>query len=72
MTIERINAAKGTPDETIAVSWEEWLASRAKKRELLKRAGLDAPSRRETSYSTSDVRLRRAFGGARAPSFANA
>ena len=59
-----------SPDETIVVSWEVWQASRAKKRELLKRAGLDAPSRRETSYSTSDTRLRRAFGGARAPSFA--
>ena len=59
-----------SPDETIVVSWEAWQASRAKKRELLKRAGLDAPSRRETSYSTSDKRLRRAFGGARAPSFA--
>lgn len=56
----------------IVMSWEEWKASRAKKRELLKRLGLDAPSRRETSYSTSDKRLRRAFGGARAPSFAKA
>ncbi len=46
----------------IVLPWEEWQASRAKKRELLKRLGLDAPSRRETSYSTSDKRLCRAVG----------
>ena len=49
------------------IGWEEWLRSREAKREALRRAGLDAPSRRSTSHGTADARLRRAFGGRRAP-----
>ena len=61
MESERICAAP------IRLTWEEWKASRAAKREALRRLGLDAPSRR--SESTSDRRLRKAFGGERAPVF---
>lgn len=54
--------------EPIRLTWEEWKAARAAKREALRRLGLDAPSRR--SESTSDRRLRLAFEGERAPNFA--
>jgi len=49
------------------ISWEAWQATREAKRANLRRLGLDAPSRRETDYSTSGRRLRKAFGGARGP-----
>lgn len=49
------------------MKWEEWLLSRADKRETLRQAGLDAPSRRKTSYSSSERRMRQAFGGERVP-----
>ncbi len=55
------------PAEPILQTWDEWKAARAAKREALRRLGLDAPSRR--SESTSDRRLRAAFGGERAPIF---
>ena len=55
--------------EPIVIAWEDWLASRAQKRDALRRAGLDAPSRRKTAVGTSDLRLRRAFGGERVPSW---
>ena len=55
------------PAESIRLTWDEWKAARAAKREALRRLGLDAPSRR--SESTSDRRLRAAFGGERAPTF---
>ncbi len=51
--------------EIVRISWEEWKASRAAKRAVLERLGLDAPSIR--SRSSSDRRLRAAFGGFRAP-----
>jgi len=51
----------------IVIGWDEWLASRAAKRENLRRLGLDAPSRRTTDYGTSGRRLRAAFGGLRVP-----
>ena len=54
----------------MTVKWNEWLASREAKRELLRRLGLDAPSRRKTSYGTSDLRMRSAFGGRRIPAWA--
>ncbi len=54
--------------EPIRLTWEEWKAGRAAKREALRQLGLDAPSRR--SESTADRRLRAAFSGERAPSFA--
>ena len=62
-----MDAARKTP-APIRLTWEEWKAARAAKRETLRRLGLDAPSRR--SESTSDRRLRRAFDGERAPNFA--
>ena len=55
------------PAEPIRLTWDEWKAARAAKREALRRLGLDAPSRR--SESTSDRRLRAAFGGERVPAF---
>lgn len=51
----------------LVIGWEEWRASRAAKRECLRRAGLGAPSRRKTAVGTGDSRLRRLFNGARAP-----
>lgn len=56
--------------EPIVIEWEEWKASRAKKREALRRAGLEACSRRKNPVGTADLRLRRAFGGSRVPSWA--
>lgn len=53
--------------DPVVIEWEEWRASRAMKREALRRAGLDTPSRRKKSVGTSDLRLRRAFGGSRVP-----
>ena len=58
---------KRNETEPIRLTWEEWQAGRAAKREALRRLGLDAPSRR--SASTADRRLRAAFGGKRVPSF---
>jgi len=52
-------------DKGISVTWEEWKAGREAKRETLRKLGLDSPSRR--SSSSSDKRLRKAFGGKRAP-----
>ena len=51
----------------IVISWEEWKASRQAKRDVLRKFGLDAPSRRKTSHTTGDRRLRAAFGGERGP-----
>ena len=55
--------------EPIVLTWEEWMASRAAKREALKKLGLDAPSRRLSAIGSADRRLRAAFGGKRAPTF---
>ena len=60
-----MTAEKQKPRTPICIFWEEWKASRAAKRENLRRLGLDAPSRR--SESTSDRRLRAVFNGKRAP-----
>ena len=57
--------------EPITIGWDEWLASRAKNRENLKRRGLDAPSRRKTSYNTSERFMRASFGGGRIPEWAD-
>ena len=54
-------------NKVIRTSWDEWKAGRAAKRETLRKLGLDAPSRRPFGH---DGRLRPAFGGSRAPSFA--
>ena len=56
--------------EPIVISWEEWKASRAAKRENLQRLGLDAPSRRTSVIGSQERRLKQAFGGRRAPTFA--
>lgn len=53
-----------------ARTWEEWLASREAKRETLRRFGCDAPSRRETSFNTSERHMRETFGGGRIPKWA--
>lgn len=52
-------------DKVISVTWEEWKSGRGAKRETLRKRGLDSPSRR--SSSSSDKRLRKAFGGQRVP-----
>lgn len=52
----------------IVISWEEWKSDRERKREVLRQYGLDKPCRRTSS--SSDKRLRAAFGGERAPAFA--
>ena len=53
--------------EPIVISWEEWKASRAAKRENLRRLGLDAPSRRTSAIGSQEKRLQQAFGGRRVP-----
>ena len=52
----------------IVISWDEWKRGREAKRAILRRLGLDKPCRR--SESSSDKRLRPAFGGERGPAFA--
>lgn len=54
-------------DKVISITWEEWKAGRAAKRETLRKLGLDVPSRRRAS--SSDKHLRKAFGGKRVPDF---
>ena len=49
----------------VRMTWDEWKAARAAKREALRRAGLDRPSIR--TKSSSDVRLRMVFHGKRRP-----
>ena len=41
--------------EPIVISWEEWKASRAAKRENLQRLGLDAPSRRTSAIGSQGL-----------------
>lgn len=53
----------------VSLTWEEWKASRAARREVLRTAGLDAPSRRKSGFGSSEKRLRAAFGAARVPDF---
>ena len=53
--------------EPIVISWEEWKASRAEKRENLRRLGLDVPSRRTSAIGSQEKRLQQAFGGRRVP-----
>ncbi len=55
--------------EPIVLTWEEWKASRAAKRELLEKMGLAAPSRRTSAIGSQEKRLRKAFDGCRAPDF---
>ena len=55
--------------EPIVLTWEEWKASRAAKRELLAKLGLGAPSRRKSAIGSQEKRLRKAFDGRRIPDF---
>ena len=57
--------------EAIVLTWEEWQASRAAKRENLRAFGLDRPSRRKSGVGKNDLRLRQAFAGWRAPDFSS-
>lgn len=54
----------------MSIKWEDWLSSLERKRAILKKYGVDAPSRRKTSFNTSERFMRMAFGGARVPAFA--
>ncbi|MCR5751710.1 MAG: hypothetical protein K6G91_07100 [Kiritimatiellae bacterium] len=56
---------------TAVLSWEDWLASREARRAVLKKCGLDAPSRRKSSYNTSERFMRASFGGRRVPVWAD-
>ena len=49
--------------------WEEWLASRDERRAV---ANLVGPATVRRKSSSSDRRLRKAFGGERGPSFRSA
>ena len=53
------------------MTWQEWLDSREAKRAVLRRYGVDAPSRRATSFNSAERFMRQAFGGDRIPQFAN-
>ena len=52
------------------MTWDELLASIPEKRAILKKYGLDAPSRRKVSFNTSERFMREAFGGGRIPQWA--
>lgn len=52
------------------MTWQEWLDSREAKREVLRKYGVDAPSRRTTSFNTSERFMVKAFGGKRIPDWA--
>ena len=54
------------------MTWEEWKASRPAKREVLRRYGVDAPSRRKVSFNSSERYMVKAFGGRRVPAWAEA
>ena len=54
----------------MTITWEEFLASIPIKRAILKKHGLDRPSRRKVSYNTSERFMRKAFGGERVPQWA--
>ena len=51
----------------MTITWEDFLASIPVKRAILKKHGLDTPSRRKVSYNTSERFMRKAFGGERVP-----
>ena len=51
----------------MTITWEDFLASIPVKRAILKKHGLDKPSRRKVSYNTSERFMRKAFGGERVP-----
>lgn len=52
------------------MTWAEWQASREAKRAVLRKYGVDAPSRRTVSYNTSERFMRQEFGGGRIPAWA--
>ena len=49
------------------MTWEEWQRSREEKRAVMRKYGCDAPSRRKTSYNTSERFMLREFDGERVP-----
>lgn len=51
----------------IVTSWDDWKASREAKRAILRKLGLDVPTRRTKDVGKKDQRLRAAFNGQRAP-----
>lgn len=53
--------------EPIVIKWDEWLMSREKKRELLRKLGLSVPSRRKRAIGSQEKRLTAAFDGKRVP-----
>ena len=51
-------------------TWDEMLERRERMKALLKQHGLDAPSRKRSSYNWAERHMRKAFGGDRIPSWA--
>lgn len=49
------------------MTWSEWQAWRDSRRAALRKHGCEAPSRRQTSFNTSERFMRAAFGGERIP-----
>ena len=78
MTVEEITSARfqglaGTAQiegGNGVMTWAEWQASREAKRAVLRKYGVDAPSRRTVSYNTSERFMRQEFGGGRIPAWA--
>ena len=52
------------------MTWQEWQEYRRGRRDAMRLFGTDAPSRRSTSFNAAERHMRRAFGGARIPAFA--
>lgn len=49
------------------MTWVEWQKWRESRRATLHKYGCEAPSRRQTSFNTSERFMRAAFGGGRIP-----
>ena len=54
------------------IAWKEWQASREATRNAMRKYGVDAPSRRKTSFNTAERHMVKAFGGSRIPTWAKA
>lgn len=52
------------------MTWQEWMDSREAKRAALRKYGVEAASRRRTSFNSAERFMRQAFGGERIPVFA--
>ena len=55
--------------EIIRLTWEEWQRERARRRAVMRDFAVDQGSRRKNAAASQEIRLRRAFNGARAPNF---